>query len=209
MDIVPAIDAPTKEEFLDTLNKIKNFAKRVHVDFHDGTFQEFKTVLPQELERLPEDIAFEAHLMMARPMDYVAKLKELGFKKFIIQWEIEENIRDIIEELLNDEVLVGVAIGPETPVLDIEPVLELLDTVVIMTVVPGKQGQEFLADNLKKIQELHEGNFFGEVAVDGGVNEEDIKNVMSYRPETLIVGSYIVASPNPADSYETLMELAG
>lgn len=207
MDIVPAIDETTQEGFKAALQKVEEFAPRIHVDFNDGSFGDFVTIKPENLPTLPENTYFEAHLMVQKPFDYLPKLKELGFRKFIIQWEIEGNIRDVIEELLNYDVLVGVAIAPETEVSDLEPVLELLDSVTVMTVVPGKQGQEFLPENLKKVQTLHEENFFGEITIDGGVNDEDIKNIISFRPDSVVVGSYILQSPNPADSYERLREL--
>ncbi len=207
MNIVPAIEEKTVEEFAQSLQKVVGFADRVHVDFNDGSFEEFVSIKPEGIGLLPQDINFEAHLMVARPFDYIPKLKEIGFTKFIIQWETADNIRDVCEQLMEENVLVGVAIAPETPISDIEPVLETLDSVTIMTIVPGKQGQEFLADNLKKIQDLHEGNFFGEIEVDGGVNVESIANILTYKPETLVVGSYIINSPNPAESYENLVNL--
>lgn len=209
MDIVPAIEETTKEGFLEALNKIKDFAHQVHVDFNDGSFQGLKTILPQDLKNLPENINFEAHLMVQNPFDFIPKLKELGFRKFIIQWEIVGNIRDVVEELLNYDVLVGVAIAPESSVSDLEPVLELLDSVTVMSVVPGKQGQEFLPENLKKVQILHDASFFGEIQVDGGINDDNIKEVISFRPESVVVGSHIIKSPNPADSFEHLREIAG
>lgn len=204
MDIVPAIEETTKEGFKKVLDKVASFAGRVHVDFNDGSFQGFKTVNPSDLDVLPKEINFEAHLMVAKPFEYIPKLKELGFKKFIVQWETPGNIRDIVLQLMEEDVLVGVAVAPETPVADLEPVLDLLDSVTIMTVVPGKQGQGFLADNLKKVQQLHEANFFGEIEVDGGVNDEDIKNIISFRPETVIVGSFIIKSEDPHEAYERL-----
>ena len=211
MDVVPAIEETTKEEFKYTLAKVISFAKRVHVDFNDGSFQGFTTVKPEDLSGLLADkadhINFEAHLMVAKPFDYIPKLKELGFKKFIIQWESPDNIRDIVEELMGEDVLVGVAVAPETLVADLEPVLELLDSVTIMTVVPGKQGQDFLPENLKKIQELQDEGFFGEIQVDGGVNEEDIKSIISFCPETVIVGSFIVKADNPEEAYLRLGQL--
>lgn len=204
---MPAIEETTKTDFNEALKKVLRLAIRVHVDFNDGSFQGFKTVLPQEFDALPENINFEAHLMVAKPFEYIPKLKELGFRKFIIQWEISGNIRDIVEQLMEEDVLVGVAIAPETPVADLEPVLEMLDCVAIMTVVPGKQGQDFLPENLKKIQELRNGGFFGEIEADGGINEENIKSVISFRPDTLVVGSFIVNAESPVHAYERLVQV--
>lgn len=211
MEIVASILETTAQDFKDSLEKVAPFAQRVQVDFNDGTFEGLVTVKPEDiaLAVMPymESIYFEAHLMVSRPYDYIPKLKELGFRKIIVQFEIDADLRDIFEQLIQEDVLVGLAIGPETPISDAEPFVEYLDTITIMDIIPGKQGQKFLPEELQKIRELRDGNFDGEIQADGAIDAETIREVCEAGPNTLVVGSYIVKSSNPSESYENLVSL--
>lgn len=208
MEIVPALLESNKEEFKEKLNKLVGFATRIQVDFNDGSFEEFVSVKPEEIEssilEWKDKINFEAHLMVQRPYDFVPKLVESGFKKIIVQFEIESNIREVLEQLRLENVLVGLAVGPKTTTEEIEPFGELIDTAIIMTVEPGKQGQKFLLEELAKISELRGGNFPGEIQVDGGIDDQTIEDVVAVMPDTLIIGGYIVNCLNPKGNYETL-----
>ncbi len=211
MEIVPAIEEATPEGFREKLDKVASFAARIQVDFNDGSFAGFTTVKPEDISGLiaekSEKILFEAHLMVQKPYDYIPKVKEAGFKKIIIQREIEGNLRDLLEQLVGEDLEVGIAIGPETSALDIEPFVDFLDTITVMDIEPGKQGQKFMLAELQKIRELKEGGFPGEVQADGAINDETIRDVIGAGPDTLVVGSYIVKANNPQEAYNNLISL--
>ncbi len=208
MDIVPALLESDREGFKTKLEKLVGFASRIQVDFNDGSFSGFTSVEPGVIEDLikinAESIFFEAHLMVQKPSDYFPKLLEAGFKKIIVQYEIETDIREILEDLKSKNVQVGLAIGPATQVEDIEPFGDLLDTVTVMDIEPGKQGQKFMPEELTKIRELKDGGFLGEVQADGAIDIETITSVVEAGVDTAVVGSYIVNSADPKESYETL-----
>ena len=209
MNIVPAIDEQTGQDFEASVNKVKDFAQVVHVDFNDGSFGDYKTVGPQDIEKYilaqKARINFEAHLMVQQPYDYIPKLIESGFRKIIIQFEIDLNLRDLLEELLIDNVLAGVAIGPETAIADAEPIFDLVDTITIMTVYPGRQGQAFLPEPLEKVKRLRADNFQQEVEVDGGITSDNIRLVADLGVDTAIVGHYIMNDEDPGGKYEALV----
>ena len=169
MEIVPALLETELEQFKDRLEGLVGFAGRIQVDFNDGSFEGNATLKPGDLHELvtnyTDRILFEAHLMVQRPREdkWISELVNLGFRKIIIQYEIEDNIREVLEEVRQAGVKVGLAIGPETGVAEIEPFGDLLDTVTIMTVEPGKQGQKFRPELLAKVTELRDGNFPGEI----------------------------------------------
>lgn len=211
MDIVPALLESDLQQFKERLEKLSSFASRVQVDFNDGNFENTKTLLPEEIKetvlRYKHKIFFEAHLMVQKPLDLVPKLLESGFKKIIIQYEIEGNLREIFEQLMADEVLVGAAIGPGTSIYDADPILELVDTVNVLDIEPGKQGQGFLPEQLEKVKQLREMNFLGEIQVDGAITAETVGKVTEVRPNTLVVGHYIVAADDPREKFEQLTSL--
>jgi ribulose-phosphate 3-epimerase len=210
MEIVPSILESTVEGFKVSLGKVVGFAERIQVDFNDGSFADTKTVMPGDIADLVlpfvDRIFFEAHLMVQRPYDYIPKLKEMGFRKIIMQFEIEADLREIFEQLIQEDVLVGLAIGPETPISDAEPFAEYLDTITIMDIAPGKQGQRFLPQELQKIRELRDGNFDGEIQADGAIDSETIGEVAETRPDTLVVGSAIVKASDPEETFKRLSE---
>ncbi len=207
MEIVPAILEGNKEEFKEKLDKLVGFSTRVQVDFNDGSFGGFVSVKPEEIEtqilEWKDKINFEAHLMVQRPYDFIPRLVESGFKKIIVQFEVEANIREVLEELRLEKVLVGLAVGPKTTIEEIEPFGELIDTVTIMTVEPGKQGQKFLPEMLTKVSELKDGSFPGEIQVDGGINDQNIGQISASGANTAVVGSYIVGAENPQTQLES------
>ncbi len=208
MNIVPSLLESDSEQFRRRLEKLVGFADRIQVDFNDGSFEKTKTLGPEDIARIvvgyTNKILFEAHLMVQKPLDYVPKLIEAGFKKIIVQYEIEGNLREIIEQILLEDILVGVAVGPETSIFDADPILELVDTVNILDIEPGKQGQGFLPKELAKVADLHEENFLGEIQVDGAITVETIDEVAKCQPSTLVVGHYIVAAEEPREKYEEL-----
>lgn len=191
MQIVPAIDEVSPAEFKSKLAKLTGLAKRVQIDFDDGSFGGIKTVSPVNLiglELLPET---EAHLMVQKPLDYIHQLIPLGVRKIILQFEIAGPLREYFESLFSEDILLGLSVAPETPIAGVEPMLEFVDCINILTVHPGRQGQEFLPDNLSKITDLRNINFLGEIEVDGGINDVTLPQIIPFNPDTLIVGSYI------------------
>lgn len=206
MIVVPALLETQVSQFSIKLAKIAGFADQVQVDFNDGSFGGLVTVGKEEavgvVANFADKINFEAHLMVQKPLEWAKNLT--GFKKIIVQYEIADNIRGILEELKKGERQVGLAIGPATSVFEIEPLVELVETITVLSVEPGKQGQKFMAAELEKIRELKSGNFPGEVQADGAIDETTITEVVEAGPDTLVVGSYIVGSDNPKARYEEL-----
>ena len=215
MEIVPGLLESNKAEFKAKLDKLMGFASRIQVDFNDGSFSGFVSVKPEDIVEFivgpsaslrTSSAELEAHLMVQQPRghEWTSELVNLGFRKIIIQYEIEDNIREVLEEVKTNGMLTGLAIGPATAVSEIEPYADLLDTITVMDIEPGKQGQKFLPEELAKVKELRDGNFPGEIQVDGAITVDTIQDIVVSKPDTLIVGSYIVNSADPKESYETL-----
>lgn len=210
MDIVPAILETDVKEFQTKLGKLAAFSPRLHIDFNDGSFEKTVSLTPSAIAKsvlnYHNKINFEAHLMVQKPYDYAPKLLESGFKKIIIPSEIKDNIRPLLDELSREEILVGLAVAPQTTVFATEPFWELLDAIIIMTVYPGRQNQPFLAENLAKVRELREASFPGEVQIDGGVDDKTISDIVAAKPDTIIVGHFISGSAAPSQRFAEMEE---
>jgi len=209
MKITPAVLERNVADFEKTLSVLASFSDSIQIDFNDGSFEDIKTINAQEAAPIilphSKNINFEAHLMVQKPFDYIPKLAEAGVRKFIIQFEIEAYLRDILDQLQAEECLVGIGIGPETTIVDVEPFLELVDFVNILPINPGRQGQPLLPENLEKITQLRDIGFAQEIEVDGGIDLATIEVVKGFNPDTLVVGHYIVKAENPRENYDILV----
>ena len=208
MKIVPAILENTREAFVETLSKVASFSDHIQIDFDDGTFGGNKTAkleeIVEEIRKFSENIHFEAHLMVQRPLEYLVGLEKAGVHKVIIQAEKDGELRAVLEEYAYQGFLVGLGIAPESDVEILEPFFEIIDSVLIMTIEPGHQGNEFLPDNLKKVAQVRALGFAGEIEVDGGIDDTNIKLVKEKEADVAVVGHYLVKSDNPQERFNSL-----
>ena len=122
--------------------------------------------------------------------------------------EADDNPFDIIEVIKNSKCKAGIAIHPNITVANVTKYLELIDLVVVMTVVPGAGGQKFMDSEVSKIIELsnirdqQKLNF--EIEIDGGVNKETSQICKNSGADVLVAGSYIFSGNK--DNYKTLID---
>lgn len=180
--IIPAILATNEEDYHNNLDKIENSVHLedgwVHIDFIDGIFAPSITITPEVLKKYPTKLKIEAHLMVANPTEY---MKGLEADRIITHIEIPK-------DKLPDEA--NLAINPETDLSaldDFNP-----SVVLVMTVHPGKQGQEFIPQALEKIKALKVKRPDILIGVDGGVSAENAKLIVDAGADYLVVGSHLL-----------------
>ena len=99
---------------------------------------------------------------------------------------------------------VGIAVKLDTDLEKVEPFFSKIDVLLIMTIEPGHQGNEFLPDNLKKVAQVRALGFAGEIEVDGGIDDTNIKLVKEKEADVAVVGHYLVKSDNPQERFNSL-----
>jgi ribulose-phosphate 3-epimerase len=199
VQVVPAILALDEESFRGDLKRVEEVESlkggRVHVDLMDGQFVEDQSVGPEILEKYPPEFQVEVHLMVKNPISMFDELKKGGAKRVIFHSEVG-NTEEIISEAKSRGFEVGLAINPETELDQLQPSLAELDSVLVMSVHPGAQGQEFIAESLKKIKEilrLRSGyNLNFRIGADGGINEEVVKSLTEAGVDYLVIGSHLI-----------------
>ncbi len=168
----------------------------IHLDVMDGHFVPnltFGIPLGQRLkDKIP--IPIESHLMISNPDRYIDEYT--SFSKYVtIHWESPVQVTRVIQKIKEKGVSAGIAINPGTEVYSIEDVLDRVDYVLVMTVEPGFSGQKMIKESLGKIDLLRgirEKNGFNfEIGVDGGINRENIKEVVSHGPDIIVSASAI------------------
>ncbi len=193
-------------------------ADLIHLDIMDAHFVPNLTFGPMvvaavsRLTALPRD----THLMITHPDTYLDRFIEAGASTLSFHLEaFEETERAeragaILDRLEAAGVGRGIAVNPDTPIQHLDPWLERLDHVLIMTVHPGFGGQTLIASCLDKIPSLREmcariGHRVT-VGVDGGVNEETAAGVVAAGADILVAGSAVFKAPDPVAAIRRLRQ---
>lgn len=197
VQIIPAIDVATEEEYKETLKKIEDSRVFedgwVHIDFADNIFAPWKTITPDILKKYPTKLKIEVHLMTRDPWVWVDDFDYRGstVRRVIVHVELPEGELRRFDEEVEHMNGTGLALNPETQVQKVRPFVAKIDTVLIMSVHPGKQGQEFMPDVLEKIKQLKGmGDFL--IGVDGGITPENAKMIVDAGADYLVVGSHLI-----------------
>lgn len=194
--------------------EIKNIdqagAEMVHIDVMDGHFVPNLTIgapVIAALRKITTKI-FDAHLMVENPQDYVVSFAKAGTDIFTFHIETAPHVHRIIQNIKENNMKVGIALNPGTPLTTINEILDDIDMVLLMTVNPGFGGQKFIPSVLKKIKELKEmiraRNLNIDIQVDGGINKVTAPQVVAAGANILVAGSAIYGSDNIAKSIEDL-----
>lgn len=202
--IIPGILEKGLQSIIGHLKTFENFVDTIQIDLADGIFVANKTFLDvNKINSLNTPLNIELHLMVSKPELFIPKTNGC-VKKIILHVESDTFSRELIEELLQRDLEVGVALNPETDILDIEPFLDYIQSVQFMTIHPGFQGQKFLPEVLEKIKLFKKG--FGEIPieVDGGIKPNTARLCIEAGATLLVCGSYLLACDNILECISSL-----
>lgn len=174
-------------------------ADMLHVDIMDGHFVPNLTIGPavvkdvRRITKLPLDV----HLMIDNPERYIDKFLKAGSNMITVHIETitKAKIKVQKSKLNALGVKLGISLNPATPLNKIKGVLNFVDFVLVMSVVPGFSGQEFIPGAIKKIKQLR-SIYAGDISVDGGINELTARQVIKAGANILASGTYIFAAKN-------------
>lgn len=196
MQIIPAILSTSEKDFsrdVDRFNKSNSFKEGwVHIDFMDNKFVPNLSIDPEITGKYPLHLEKEAHAMVARPLEWIGKLADTGYKRVIFHIEAEDDTLETINSIRDKGLEVGLAINIDTPVNRIEPFADKIDVVLLMSIVPGFQGNPFKEEVFDKIREVKSKGWNIKVGVDGSVKDTNIKDIMDAGADFVIVGSFLL-----------------
>jgi ribulose-phosphate 3-epimerase len=170
----------------------------LHVDVMDGEFVKEKTVSNEEMALKLKDVTkpLDIHLMVKDVISYIDFYKNLNPKYIAFHYEATDDPMAVINYIRSLNIGVGLAINPGTPIDSILSYLDQVDLILIMSVYPGRGGQEFIKETEHKLQKLNHVrkiiylNY--KIEIDGGINNETIKNVPE--ADIAVSGNYITSS---------------
>ena len=180
----------------------------IHVDIMDGHFVKRKTLPFREMKHIYKYTSkrLDVHLMVEKPSKFIPLYAELNSEFITFHIESEEDIMKNLELIKSYSIGCGLALNPDTPVKELVPYLPYLDEILIMSVVPGEGGQEFIPETEKKLKEVKEllksYHLKTIVNVDGGIN--DITKKKCGDADILTSGSYILRSENYQEKISSL-----
>lgn len=200
VQIIPAILATSEENYQRDISRYKQAfsfkAGWVHIDFMDNIFVPNKSISASQAAKYKINLHKEAHLMVQDPSSWIDELDSGGFERVLLHLEVE-NVEEAIEAVKKKGLEVGLAVKNETELTKIVPFLDKLDTILIMGVEPGFQGQKFIPESLDKIREIakmrEDGGFNFKIEVDGALRDDNIKAAVEAGADFVIVGSYLLS----------------
>ena len=189
-------------------------AAALHFDVMDGHFVPNLTFGPLMLEavrpltRLP----FHAHLMVYHPETYIAPLAAAGAARLYIQPEATPHIHRVLGEVRAAGLEPAVAINPGTPLVMLEPILDLVEAILVMSVNPGFGGQPFLPSAIGRVAELSARlerlRLRPAIECDGGVDAETIVPLARAGMTGAVIGTALFRDGDPAGTLRRIQQAA-
>ncbi|MDX1672897.1 MAG: ribulose-phosphate 3-epimerase [Balneolaceae bacterium] len=186
----------------------------IHCDIMDGHFVPNISYGPDFVAaagRCTEGF-LDVHLMIEHPEQYIEAFADAGADQITVHVEACPHLHRVLQQIKQYGVMAGVAVNPATSLYTIEPVLGMVDLVLVMSVNPGFGGQDFIESTYERLRYManmrEEGQFNYLIEVDGGVGTENIEKISQSGADVLVAGSSVFKARNRAKRIEELVKKA-
>ena len=185
----------------------------LHLDVMDGHFVPNISFGPPVIAKLKPHctLPFDVHLMIAPVDAYVAAFVEAGADRISVHPEAGPHLHRTLQLIRSLGCAPGVVLNPATPIEAVLPVLDMVDTVMMMTVNPGFGGQPFLDSQLPRIAAMRaairETGRDIRLQVDGGVTATTAPRVIAAGADVLVAGTAVFGAPDYAAAIAALRSL--
>lgn len=186
----------------------------LHLDVMDGSFVDNISFGPDVCAAIraavPADAFLDAHLMIDAPDHYLPRFVKAGMNMITVHVEREGavDLHATLAAIRAAGVQAGLALNPATPVERVLPYLAELDTVLVMSVVPGFGGQSFMSDVLDKVRVLAERRRTGGLSfllqMDGGIGPAQAPLCREAGADCLVAGSSTFRAPDMAEAIRSM-----
>ena len=189
-----------------SIESLQNNFDWLHLDIMDGHFVRnlsFGPDFSRALRKKYPDAFIDAHLMTDNLETVLPLFINSGASSITVHAETEPHLlHATLSTIKNAGIKAGIALCPPTPVMQVAPVLDMADLVLVMSVTPVFGGQKFIESSLEKVRELAsiraamKHNYV--IEIDGGINENNITRVILAGCDVVVMGSAVFRENNPA-----------
>jgi len=212
--IAPSVLSADFSKLGEEIKKVeKGGADIIHLDIMDGRYVPnitFGIPVVESIRPITE-LPFDAHLMIVEPEKYVEDFIKAGVNMISFHMDATIHSHRLVEKIKNLGAKAGVVLNPATPVNTLEEIIHYIDYVLIMSVNPGFGGQKFIPQTLQKVKKLkilmeETGRTDILIEIDGGIKEENIREVSAAGVNIFVAGSSVFKAENPAEAVKKLKE---
>ena len=188
-----------------------------HIDVMDGKFVKNDTIEKMreytEYIKQVSNTPIDVHLMVDNIEPYLKEYVDMEVQAIIFHIEScknEEEALKWISYLKENNIKVGITLKPKTKIEDIYKYIPYIHKVLVMSVEPGKGGQEFMPEAIEKIKKLnnfiYENGFEVDIEVDGGINDKTANQTIEAGVNILVAGNYIAKAENFKPAIESIKQ---
>lgn len=172
-------------------------AQWIHIDVMDGLFVpsiSFGMPVISSIRKVTEKV-FDVHLMIEEPIRYIEEFKKAGADYITVHLEACKDVKATLEAIRVAGLKVGLSIKPKTAVEELKPYFSMIDMILIMSVEPGFGGQKYIETSTEKIRQtrqlIEESGFEIDLEVDGGINLDNVEEVLNAGANIIVAGSAV------------------
>lgn len=210
MEIFPSLTSQSLDELQSHIRLLAPHCAGFHIDMMDGKFVKNKMgsiELTNQIARMTRKQLW-IHLMVQEPLEIIEQLKIHRGDIVTFHFSSHFDYQTIIEALERKSLRPSLGLNPKTPISSLNNAIHSIDHVTIMSVEPGKSGQSFLPNTLLKLTKLNAFRAAHEctltIAVDGGVNKQNITKLDDLGINQVAVSSAIFKSADPIQAIKIL-----
>jgi ribulose-phosphate 3-epimerase len=215
VEIVPSILSANFAWLAEEIARVeRGGATMLHLDVMDGHFVPNLTIGPPVVESIRQStkLHLDVHLMIENPERYVTEFVKAGANSVSVHYETCRHLDGTLEMIREAGAMAGVVLNPATPVAVLENVLAVADYVLLMSVNPGFGGQKLIPYVLDKVRQLNTMRRAKQLAlpieIDGGVDLENLAEVVEAGCDWIVTGSAVFHSPDPEATVREMRKIA-
>jgi ribulose-phosphate 3-epimerase len=206
--ISPAITAENADQYKQAIERVHQFANRLHIDISDGEFAPTFLVKANEIW-WPQNCHADIHAMVARPSEHVDLLVQLKPDLIIFHAEVQEDIVPVLQKVTSAGIKTGIALLKTTVPSTVSHLIQQVEHVMIFSGDLGKHGGTASMMQIEKIRLIKQIKQEVEIGWDGGVVVDNAFTLTQAGVDVLNVGGALASSADPAATYASLVQEAG